>query len=116
MTTRTFQVIATIANSSGTLLPGLSISAELPVTTNEPRLAVPVNAVVQGYAGPGIFVPLAKEGSPMPVAKRLPVEVLFQDNEFVYLKAEGLKAGDQVVVEGNERLFPFQPLNIKTRQ
>lgn len=116
MTTRTFQVIATLPNSDGTLLPGLSISAELPVTSNEPRLAVPVNAVVQGYAGPGVFVPLQKEGSPMPVANRLPVEVLFQDNEFVYLKAEGLKAGDQVVVEGNERLFPFQPLNIQTRQ
>jgi RND family efflux transporter MFP subunit len=115
MTTRTFHVIATLANSKGTLLPGLSISAELPVTTKEFRLAVPVNAVVQGYAGPGIFVALAKEGSPMPVAKRLPVEVLFQDNGFVYLNAEGLKAGDQVVVEGNERLFPFQPLDIQTR-
>jgi multidrug efflux pump subunit AcrA (membrane-fusion protein) len=94
----------------------LSVTADLPVTTNEARLAVPVNAVVQGYAGPGIFVPLEKEGSPLPVARRLPVEVLFQDNEFVYLKAEGLKAGDQVVVEGNERLFPFQPLIIATRE
>ena len=114
--TRTLQVVATLPNADGKLLPGLSVTAEIPVTTNEARLAVPVNAVVQGYAGPGIFVPLKKEGSPLPVARRLPVEVLFQDNEFVYLKAGGLKAGDQVVVEGNERLFPFQPLIIATRE
>ena len=114
--TRTLQVVATLPNSDGALISGLSVSAELPVTVNEARLAVPVNAVVQGYAGPGIFVPLEKEGSPMPVAHRLPVTILFQDNEFVYLTAEGLKAGDQVIVEGNERLFPFQPLIIATRE
>jgi len=115
-TTRTLQVVATLPNETGTLLPGLSVTAELPVTTNEARLAVPINAVVQGFSGPGIFVPLEKEGSPMPVANRLPVEILFRDDQFVYLIAEGLKEGDQVVVEGNERLFPFQPLNIQTRQ
>jgi RND family efflux transporter MFP subunit len=115
-TTRTLQIVATLPNENGTLLPGLSVTAELPVTTNEARLAVPINAVVQGFAGPGIFVPLQKEGSPMPVANRLPVEILFRDEQFVFLTAEGLKEGDQVVVEGNERLFPFQPLNIQTRQ
>lgn len=58
-----------------------------------------------------------KGQGPLPVAKRLPVTVLFQDDEFVYLEAEGLKAGDQVVVEGNERLIPFvQPLIIATRE
>lgn len=113
--TRTLQVVATLPNPDGLLLPGLSVTAELPVTEQQERLVVPVNAVVQGYAGPGIFVPQEKEGSPMPVARRIPVEILYQDNESVYLTAEGLKAGDQVVVEGNERLFPFQPLDIQTR-
>ncbi len=63
-----------------------------------------------------MFVPWEKEGSQLRGARRLPGEELFKDNEFVYLKAEGLKAGDQVVVEGNERLFPFQPLIIATRE
>lgn len=114
--TRTLQVVATLANSDQTLIPGLSVTAGIPVTTREERLAVPVNAVVQGYAGPGIYVPLKKEGAPLPLARRLPVEILFQDKEWVFLTAEGLKAGDQVVVEGNERLFPFQPLIIVTRE
>jgi multidrug efflux pump subunit AcrA (membrane-fusion protein) len=71
---------------------------------------------VQGYAGSGVFVGTLVEGSPLPIATRLPVEVLFQEKEIVYIKAEDLKAGDQVVVEGNERLFPSQPLLIRERK
>jgi RND family efflux transporter MFP subunit len=113
--TRTLEVIALLPNPDGTLLPGLSVTAKLPVMASEERLVVPVNAVVQGYSGPGIFVPL-DQGGPLPVARRLPIEVIFQDNEFVYFKSEEVKVGDQVVVEGNERLFPFQPLMIATRE
>lgn len=114
--TRTLEVIVTLPNEGGTLIPGLSVTAELPVTEKKERLAVPVNALKQSYAGPVVFVPMKGQG-PLPVAKRLPVTVLFQDDEFVYLEAEGLKAGDQVVVEGNERLIPFvQPLIIATRE
>jgi len=114
--TRTLQVVALLPNPGDTLVPGLSVSAALPVSENTERLAVPVNAIVQGYAGPSIFISSTQEGSPLPVAKRLPIEILFQENETVYLKAEGLKAGDQVVVEGNERLFPFQTLLIGDRK
>ena len=114
--TRTLQMVALLPNPGDTLVPGLSVSAALPVSENTERLAVPVNAIVQGYAGPGIFISSSQEGSPLPVAKRLPIEILFQENETVYLKAEGLKAGDQVVVEGNERLFPFQTLLIGDRK
>ena len=114
--TRTLQVVALLPNPGDTLVPGLSVSAALPVSENTERLAVPVNAIVQGYAGPSIFISSTQEGSPLPVAKRLPIEILFQENETVYFKAEGLKAGDQVVVEGNERLFPFQTLLIGERK
>lgn len=114
--TRTLQVVALLPNPGDTLVPGLSVSAALPVSENTERLAVPVNAIVQGYAGPSIFISSTQEGSPLPVAKRLSIEILFQENETVYLKAEGLKAGDQVVVEGNERLFPFQTLLIGERK
>ena len=114
--TRTLQMVALLPNPGDTLVPGLSVSAALPVSENTERLAVPVNAIVQGYAGPSIFISSTQEGSPLPVAKRLPIEILFQENETVYLKAEGLKAGDQVVVEGNERLFPFQTLLIGDRK
>ena len=116
ISTRTLQMVATLPNPDDALVPGLSVSAHLPVSMKAERLAVPVNAIVQGYAGPGIFIPTTLENSPLPVAKRLPVEILFQDNETVFIQAEGLKAGDQVVVEGNERLFPSQPLLIGERK
>ena len=116
ISTRTLQVVALLPNPGDTLVPGLSVSAALPVSENTERLAVPVNAIVQGYAGPGIFISSTQEGLSLPIAKRLPIEILFQENETVYLKAEGLKAGDQVVVEGNERLFPFQTLLIGERK
>jgi len=112
--TRTLSVVATLPNPQGALLPGLSVTAELPVTEKSARLAVPVNAVVQGYAGPGIFVP-APQGEGLPVAKRIPIKILFQEDALIYFEAPDLKAGDPVIVEGNERLFPFQPLLIKDR-
>jgi len=113
--TRTLQMIAVLPNPDRTLVPGLSVTADIPVSANTERLAVPVNAVVQGYAGPGIFVPEPQKKG-LPIAQRIPVEILFQDDELIYLTAEGLKVGDQVIVEGNERLFPSQPLIIGERK
>ena len=116
ISTRTLQMVANLPNPDNTLVPGLSVTAALPLSQKTERLAIPVNAIVQGYAGSGVFVGTLVEGSPLPIATRLPVEVLFQEKEIVYIKAEDLKAGDQVVVEGNERLFPSQPLLIRERK
>jgi multidrug efflux pump subunit AcrA (membrane-fusion protein) len=109
-------MIASLPNPDNNLIPGLSVSADLPVSKKTERLAVPVNAIVQGYAGPSVFIGTTVEDSPLPIATRLPVEILFQEEEIVFIKAEGLDANDQVVVEGNERLFPSQPLLIGRRR
>lgn len=110
---RTVQMIALLPDSSNLLVPGLSVSAELPVTEELEQLVVPVNAVVQSYAGPGVFVPQKSADSPLPVAKRIAIEVLYQADGYVFIRSEDLKDGDQVIVEGNERLFPYQPLMIQ---
>jgi len=109
---RTLQMVAVLPNSDSSLVPGLSISAELPVTEALPRLTVPVNAVVQSYSGPGVFIPEKSLNSPMPAAKRIPITVIFQENGQAFIESSELKEGDQVIVEGNERLFPAQPLII----
>jgi membrane fusion protein (multidrug efflux system) len=114
--TRTLKMVASLPNPDNNLIPGLSVSADLPVSKKTERLAVPVNAIVQGYAGPSVFIGTTVEDSPLPIATRLPVEILFQEEEIVFIKAEGLDANDQVVVEGNERLFPSQPLLIGRRR
>lgn len=110
---RSLQMIASLPNPDNSFVPGLSVSADLPVTTKMERLAVPVNAVVQSFSGPGVFVPLEKEDSPLPVARRISVEVLYQQDGYVYVSSEELTSEDRVIVEGNERLFPFQPLAIQ---
>ena len=107
--TRTLQMIAVLPNSDNSLISGLSVTADLPVTENVERLAVPVNALSQSYSGPGVFVSTPTLGG-LPVARRVPVEVLYQDEALVYLDAKDLKAGDMVVVQGNERLNAGQPL------
>ncbi len=110
---RTVQMIAVLPDPDNLLVPGLSVSAELPVTERIEQLVVPVNAVVQSYSGPGVFVPLKSPDSPLPVAKRIEVEVLYQADGYVFIRSKDLKEGDQVIVEGNERLYPFQPLMIQ---
>ena len=110
---RTVQMIAVLPDPYNLLVPGLSVSAELPVTEEMEQLVVPVNAVVQSYAGPGVFVPQKSVDSPMPVARRVAIEVLYQTDGYVFIRSKDLKEGDQVVVEGNDRLFPFQPLMVQ---
>lgn len=108
-TNRVVTVIANIADPENALVPGLSVSAELPVSQERPRLAVPSDAVVTTFAGPAIF--RAQQGEEgLPFAERLNVTVLFQKEGTVFIEAEGLAEGDFVVVEGNERLFPMTPL------
>jgi RND family efflux transporter MFP subunit len=110
---RTVQMIAMLPDPDNELVPGLSVSAELPVTDEIEQLMVPVNAVVQSYSGPGVFVPQKSPDSPLPVAKRIEVEVLYKTDGYVFIRSKDLKEGDQVIVEGNERLFPFQPLMVQ---
>jgi multidrug efflux pump subunit AcrA (membrane-fusion protein) len=40
----------------------------------------------------------------------VPVEVVFERDGMTVIRGGGLKAGDEVIVEGNERLFPGTPL------
>ena len=49
----------------------------------------------------------------MPVARRVAIEVLYQADGYVFIHSKDLKEGDQVIVEGNDRLFPFQPLMVQ---
>ena len=48
----------------------------------------------------------------MPTADQVMIDVLFQRDGLVFIRSDGLKTGDQVVVEGNERMMPGNPLII----
>jgi len=109
-TSRLFPVVAEIDDRKGALAPGLSVHAELPVGDTRRLLAVRVDAVIETFEGASVFRVSAGEEGGMPVGERASVEVEFRRDGMAYLRSDALEAGDQVVVEGNERLFPGTPL------
>ncbi|MGJ8723295.1 MAG: efflux RND transporter periplasmic adaptor subunit [Roseibacillus sp.] len=106
---RVVTLIADIADPDGLLVPGLSVTAEVAVSDDTPRLSVPADAVVTTFAGPAVFRAKKSEGGPA-IAERLPVKILFQQEGIVFLESDALNESDVVVIEGNERLFPMTPL------
>ncbi len=107
---RRFTLIARIPDPDNTLTPGTSVDATVPLGRPSPHLVVASDAVLQSFAGTYVLVVGDSEKGP-PMARQIPVEVLFERNGEAVLAAGGLKAGDRVIVEGNERLFPNTPVN-----
>ncbi|SHJ96258.1 RND family efflux transporter, MFP subunit [Malonomonas rubra DSM 5091] len=95
--TRTFTVKLKLKNAKG-LIEGMEAQAQLP---NGPRLQgllVPRDAVIKQFGMDVVF--LAVEGA----AKMVPVQINGYQGMKVAVAGEGLEAGAQVVVKGNERI------------
>lgn len=101
---RTFPVRVRLANPEGVLKPGMSVSAELPTGVNESVLTVSKDALLRDDAG--TFVYFDAGGMAMPAR----VERLWGAGDRVVVRSDMLRAGMRVVTEGNERMFPSQPL------
>ncbi|MBN2477180.1 MAG: efflux RND transporter periplasmic adaptor subunit [Pirellulales bacterium] len=138
---RSFPVKVRLQNPSGPggvlLKPGMFARVTLPVGDPQSVLLVPKDAVVLGGDVPVVYVadPLptglaAAGGPPQPpaapggpptgpasdsMARRVPVELGAGVDGLIEVRGP-LKAGDRVVVEGNERLFPGSPLIIIHRR
>lgn len=108
--TRLFPVVIEVDDREGSLAPGLSVFAELPVGEAEELPAVPVDAVIETFQGASVFRVSGNPDGGMPIAEKVPVEVRFREDGQVYLDPGPVRPGEQVIVEGNERLFPGTPL------
>jgi len=106
---RTFAAIAEVENPAGTLLPGMSATAYLPVGPTQPYLTVPKNALLATERGARVWVLRPGPGSHA-VAVPVAVEAVFPTGDAWAIRTAELRAGDQVVVEGNERLMPGAPV------
>lgn len=116
MRSRLFKLVATIEDHGGDLIHGMSVHADIPLGEPQAMLVVPVDAVIVTRLGEFVYrvIPAApgEEGA-MPMAERVEVNVRFRRDGRAFLgEAGSLSEGDQIVVEGNERLFPGQPLMI----
>lgn len=101
---RLFPVRVRLANASGQLRPGMSVIGLVPTGSRAATLVVPKDAILRDDAGEFVYAEM--EGKAVPVR----VRTLFGVGDRVAVQSPMLRAGTKVVVEGNERMFPGQPL------
>jgi multidrug efflux system membrane fusion protein len=104
--TGTIQLKATFPNTDDALWPGQFVDVALTLTT-ESAVVVPAVAVQPGQQGAFVFVvkpDLTVESRPVKVGRRLAREVVI---------AEGLRAGERVVTDGQLRLTPGARIEIR---
>jgi len=101
--TRSYKVRVTLPNPDGVLKGGMFAEITFPLEERE-GILIPVNAVVESSGEPHVYV--VKDG----VAHRTPVTVAVRADEQVLV--EGIAAGDQVVVAGQNRLYDGAPVRL----
>jgi membrane fusion protein, multidrug efflux system len=93
-------------NPDHDLRPGMSIAGLIATGTREPTLTVHKDAILRDDAGEFVYINV---GGAAAVAR---IQSLFPLGERIAVRSASLHPGAQVVVEGNERLFPTQPLKV----
>ncbi len=110
-TTRTLSLIIPVEASDEELLaPGMSVVAWIPTGREGEYLVVPRDALLQNAAG--YFVYTVSEGERGMSASPRQIDVVFETDGAVAVAPGALKAGDPVIVEGNERLYPMAPVQV----
>jgi multidrug efflux pump subunit AcrA (membrane-fusion protein) len=104
--TRTFSVKIRLKNSNG-LVEGMEARALLPTASRQESMLIPRDALVVKSGRNAVFV--VEEDK----AKMVEVTVQGYSGLSVGVAGEGLEAGQQVVVKGNERLFGGESLVIQ---
>jgi RND family efflux transporter MFP subunit len=94
------------------LAAGMSATAWIPTTDQAEQLTVHKDAVMRNDAGPYVYV--VRQGSEDEPAHVVPtqVQVLFSLPERLVVRNADLRAGDYVVIEGNERLRPMAAVRV----
>jgi RND family efflux transporter MFP subunit len=109
-TARTFQAFIRLEDPEDRLFAGMSVLGMVPMGDRTEHLTLPKDALMRNDAG--MFVYVLRQNQPDAPALATPVQVapLFMVNDRMAVRARDLDAGDLVVVEGNERLFPSMPV------
>jgi membrane fusion protein (multidrug efflux system) len=102
---RTFPVRIKISNPDGAIKPGMLGCATLPAGNLHRALLVPKDALVLSGTRKTVFVVINQ------TARLVPVEIGAAYGPLIEVKGD-LKPGLEVVVRGNERLRPGQPVQI----
>ncbi len=103
---RLFPVRLTLDNSAGELAPGMSVTGLVPTGVRGEALTIHRDSVRVDELGEYVFADRAG------VAAVVRVHTLNASGERVVIRPGDIRPGDRVVVEGNERIMPGQPLLI----
>ena len=106
-TTGTIKLKATFPNTNHQLWPGALVETRLRLSVDPHALVVPAGAVQNGQQGQYVFV----VGSDRTVSMR-PVTVARTSGDDAVVSA-GLKAGEEVVTDGQLRLVPGSRITVK---
>ena len=109
--TRTFHLVLELDNRDGRLVPGMSVTAWLPIGHRAERLTLSKDSVTRIGRTASVWV-AADDGKGGHIAVQKPVTVLFETASHVVVAEGAVKPGELIVTEGNERLFPQTPLAI----
>jgi len=102
--TRTFPVKFKADVNSDFLYDGMEVKINLPRSKKQEALMVPRDAVIKRFGKNVVFI--NNEGKAM----MLPVQIIGYTKDSIAVSAKSLVEGFDVVVKGNERIFPNQAL------
>ncbi len=105
-TSRLFPVRVRLANPDGLLSPGMSVVGLIPTGVEAESMTVHKDALRRDDAGSFLFF----DGDGVAVPARL--ETRFTIGDRMVIESRSLRPGMRAIVEGNERLYPTQPLAI----
>lgn len=110
---RLFPVRISVPNDSGLLTPGMSATAMIPTGDRTQMLTISKDAILRDDAGEFVYIAVPNEtpGSPfeeMAIPMRISREFAVGDR--VTIRQGAIEPGARLIVEGNERMFPTQPI------
>jgi membrane fusion protein, multidrug efflux system len=103
---RLFPIRVSITDPKGRLRPGMSLSALVPTGEVAPATTISEDAIIRGPAGEFVYFDAGG------ISQVAPIVRLFSTKDRVVIRSPVLRPGMLIVTEGNERMFPGQPLNI----
>lgn len=105
---RLFPVRVRLENKDELLRPGMSIVGLVPTNVAKPTLTIHKDAVLRDDAGQYVY--FNANGTAAPAR----IRTLFAVGDRFAINSDSLPPDAQIVIEGNERMYPGQPLKILT--
>jgi membrane fusion protein (multidrug efflux system) len=112
--TGTFEMRAEVANGDRLLKPGQFVRVKLQGAVRNNALAVPQVAVLDSVQGKYVYVvDKDKDGKPVAAQRQVTLGEWVSDNGVnLWVVDAGLKAGDEVIVDGVAKLRPGAPIKV----